>query len=147
MTSLCLWFFWDALPSASDTTLQADLARIKYYRNTVYAHAVKASVDDAEFNRHWKDIQKVLVRLGGVGYQDAIDNLKKERMDPELEEHYKDLLKQWVMDEVSIKERLDEIEEKMIKNFEDLKVSMDSHEKRIGIGRRGNYEKCFFKYM
>lgn len=88
-----------------------------------------------------------MVRLGGVGYQDAIDNLKKERMDPELEEHYKDLLKQWVMDEVSIKERLDEIEEKMIKNFEDLKVSMDSHEKKIGIGRRGNYEKCFFKYM
>lgn len=85
-----------------------------------------------------------MVRLGGVGYQDAIDNLKKERMDPELEDHYKDLLKQWVMDEVSIKERLDEIEEKMIKNFEDLKVSMDSHEKKIGIGRRGNYEKCFF---
>lgn len=68
-------------------------------------------------------------------------------MDPELEEHYKGLLKQWVMDEVSIKERLDEIEEKMIKNFEDLKVSMDNHEKKIGIGRRGNYEKCFFKYM
>ena len=138
---------WDALPPASDTTLQADLARIKYYRNTVYAHAIKASVDDAEFNRHWKDIQKVLVRLGGAGYQDAIDNLKKERMDPELEEHYKDLLKQWVMDEVSIKERLDEIEEKMIKKFDDLKVTLDSHEKRIGIGRRGNYEKCFFKYM
>lgn len=85
-----------------------------------------------------------MVRLGGVGYQDAIDNLKKERMDPELEEHHKDLLKQWVMDEVSIKERLDEIEEKMIKKFDDLKVTLDSHEKRIGIGRRGNYEKCFF---
>ena len=31
-------------------------------------------------------------------------------MDPDLEEHYIELLKQSIMDEVSIKERLDEME-------------------------------------
>ena len=132
---------WNVLPPASDTTLEADLARIKHYRNTVYGHSTKASVDDAQFNRHWKDIQKVLVRLGGAGYQDAIDNLKKEKMDPELEEHFKGLIKQWVIDEVSIKERLNEIDEKLSKEFDGLKVTLD---KRIGIGRRGNYENFFF---
>ena len=74
---------------------------------TVYGHASEASVDDVPFNQYWQDIQDALVRLGGAGYQSAIDDLKKECMDPDIEEHYKELLKQWVMDEVSIKERLD----------------------------------------
>lgn len=44
-------------------------ARIKYFRNVVYAHAEHASVDDSEFHRHWKDIRDTLVRLGGVNYE------------------------------------------------------------------------------
>ena len=100
---------WDALPPAADTTLEADIARIKYFRNTVYGHASEALVDDATFNQYWKDIQEAIVRLGGAGYQSAIDDLKRECMDPDFEEHYRELLKQWVMDEKSVKERLDEI--------------------------------------
>ena len=100
---------WDALPPAVDTTLEADIARIKYFRNTVYGHASEASVDDATFNQYWKDIQEAIVRLEGAGYQSAIDDLKRECMDPDFEEHYRELLKQWVMDEKSVKERLDEI--------------------------------------
>ena len=104
---------WNKLPPAADTTLEADIVRIKCYRNTVYGHASEASVDDATFNQYWKDIQDALVRLGGACYQGAIDDLKKECMDPDFEEHYQELLKQWVKDEVSIKERLDKIEEKL----------------------------------
>lgn len=48
---------WDALPPAADTTLVADIVRIKCYRNTVYGHANQASVDDAKFNQYWQDIQ------------------------------------------------------------------------------------------
>ena len=106
---------WDKLPPAADTTLEADIVRIKCYRNTVYGHASEASVDDAKFNQYWNDIQDALVRLGGACYQGSIDDLKKECMDPDFEEHYKDLLKQWVQDEASIKERLDKIEEKLDK--------------------------------
>ena len=102
---------WDVLPPATDVTLEADIVRIRCYRNTVYGHASEASVDDPTFNQYWKDIQDALVRLGGAGYQSAIDDLKKECMDPDFEEHYKELLKQWVVDEVSIKERLDEMTE------------------------------------
>ena len=67
---------WDTLPLAADTTLEADIVRIKCYRNTVYGHASEASVDDATFNKYWQDIQDALVRLGGAGYQSAIDDLK-----------------------------------------------------------------------
>ena len=115
---------WDTLPPPADTTLEADIVRIKCYRNTVYGHASEASVDDATFNRYWKDIQDALLRLGGAGYQGAIDDLKKECMDPDFEEHYQELLKQWVKDEVSIKERLDEIKGELGKKLDELKESL-----------------------
>ena len=102
---------WNNLPATTDLTPEADIVRINCYRNTVYGHASEASVDDATFNQYWQDIQDALVRLGGACYQDAIDDLKNECMDTEYEEHYQELLKQWVKDEVSIKERLDEIEQ------------------------------------
>ena len=89
---------WDTLPPATNTTLEADIVRIKCYRNTVYAHARQASVDDATFNQYWQDIQDALVRLGGAGYQSVIGDLKKECMDSDIEEHYKELLKQWVVE-------------------------------------------------
>ncbi|XP_022794550.1 E3 ubiquitin-protein ligase DZIP3-like [Stylophora pistillata] len=58
---------WDAPPPATDTTLEADIVRIKWYRNTIYGHASQASVDDVTFNQYWQDIQGPLVRLGGAG--------------------------------------------------------------------------------
>ena len=53
------------------------------------------------------------MRLGGAGYQSAIDDLKKECIDPDFEEHHRELLKKWVTDDISIKEKLEKIEEKL----------------------------------
>ena len=126
---------WDTLPPEADTILEADIVRIKCYRNTVYGHASEASVDDPTFNQYWKDIQDALVRLGGADYQNAVDDLKKECMDPYFEEHYKELLKQWVEDEVSIKERLDEVAEHFGKSLVEMKEhigkSLDEFEEAI----------------
>lgn len=136
---------WDTLPPTEDKTLEADIVRIKCYRNTLYGHATKASVKEETFSQYWKAIQDPLVRLGGVGYQSAIDDLKKECMDPEFEEHYKNLLKQWVMDEVSIKERLDRFEEKFHKKFDDLKETVANYEIKNGTGVEGNLIKVKYK--
>jgi len=97
---------WDSLPSAADTSTEANIARVKYYRNTVYGRASQASVDDITFNRQWQGISQALVALGGASYRTAIDKLKYECMDPITEE----LLKEWKRDEDSIKEKLKEIE-------------------------------------
>jgi len=114
---------WDSLPAATDLSPEADIVRIKYYRNIVYGHASEASVDDATFSQYWKDIQDPLVRLGGTCYQGAIDGLKTECMDPDFEEHYQELLKQWVKDEISIKEKLDHMAETVAK-LDDWRESM-----------------------
>ena len=67
---------WDVLPGATDVSREADIARIKYFRNTVYAHAEHASVDDATFKSHWQRIRESLERLGGREYRAAIDHLE-----------------------------------------------------------------------
>ena len=101
---------WDNLPSAADTSTEANIARVKYYRNTVYAHASQASVDDVTFNSRWLDISNALVALGGARYGAAINKLKNECMDPDTEALYKGLLKEWKRDDDSIKEKLEEME-------------------------------------
>ena len=113
---------WDALPPVTDTSVEADIARVKYLRNTVYGHADQASVDDATFNAYWQDIWDALVRLGGASYGVAIDDLKTECMDPEIEDHYEELLKQWKKDDDNIKDILQEIDRKL----EELKASATS---------------------
>ena len=104
---------WDTLPDATDLSCEADIARIKHFRNTVYGHAEKASVDDATFNVYWCNIRDTLVRLGGVTYAAAVDSLRDECMDPQVQDHYRELLSQWKKDEDNIKEQLNEIMKKL----------------------------------
>ena len=114
---------WDTLPSATDMSREADIARLKYFRNTVYAHAKQALVDDPTFNAYWQSIRDTLVRLGGDGYRAAIDNLETGCMDSEMEDHYKQLLSEWKKDEDNIKDELKEIATKVkdiMKKLDDL---------------------------
>ena len=111
---------WDVLPGPTDVSREADIARIKYFRNTVYAHAERASVDDATFKTHWQSIRESLERLGGSQYRAAIDRLETECMDPEAEEHYIGLLEQWKKDEVNVKELLEGIGSKVMTRLDEI---------------------------
>ena len=101
---------WDVLPPPANMSAEADIARVKYFRNVVYGHAEQASINDTSFNNHWHDIKAALVWLGGTSYGDAIDHLQNACMDPGVEEHYKELLQQWKRDEDSIQDQLNEME-------------------------------------
>ncbi|EDO41524.1 predicted protein [Nematostella vectensis] len=66
---------WDALPAPTDKSKEGMIARIKYYRNKVYAHIHEAACDDDTFEKFWDPITAALVALGVN--QDEIDELKK----------------------------------------------------------------------
>ena len=104
---------WDHLPPAADISIADDIARVKYYRNTLYGHAPQASMDDSSFNAYWQEIREALVRMGGAQIRVDIDNLEHDCMDPDIEEHYRELMKQWKKDDDSIKNKLEEMEGKM----------------------------------
>ena len=98
---------WDSLPPALDTSVEANIARVKYYRNLVYRHASQASVDDGTFNSLWRDVSAALIALGVDAA--AIAKLKTEPMDPDTETHYRELLREWKKDEDNIKGQLVEM--------------------------------------
>ena len=104
---------WDMLPPASDNGIEDNIARIKYYRNSVYGHAPKASVDDPTFKMLWQDISNAILALE-KSYAPQINRLKTESMDPDEEKHYKGLLMEWKKDDDSTKEKLEAIEGMLI---------------------------------
>jgi hypothetical protein len=50
----------DRLPSATDTSLRADLSRIKYYRNIIVHQCDDALIDDTDFESYWNDVTPVI---------------------------------------------------------------------------------------
>ena len=68
---------WHTTPAPSDTSLEANLVRVKYFRNTFYGHVSTTGVDTPTFTSLWQEISAVLVALGLD--QADIDSLKAER--------------------------------------------------------------------
>ena len=95
---------WDSLPSPSDMSLEANIARVKCYRNWVYGHATEASVDDPTFNALWQDISSALMGLGVDAH--TINVLRRESMDPEIKQYYEQLLEEYRKEEDSIRDKV-----------------------------------------
>lgn len=104
---------WNSLPCAAETSTAADIVRLKAFRNRIYGHAANASIDDPTFHQLWQDIKETLLRLGGEHFARTIDDLKYECMDPDFGEFYRELIEEWVKDEMTIKESLDKIEKRL----------------------------------
>ena len=84
---------WSEFPPNTDTTIQADIIRLRFYYVMVHELSKGAAIDDTTLNFFWKNIQDILVRLGGEFYKKPIDELKREHLDADCEEHYNMLFK------------------------------------------------------
>ncbi len=98
---------WNVMPPASDTSISANIARIKIFRNEVYGHTPSAQLDDTTFETFWQEISKPLVHLG-IPQQD-IDELKEAPLSPE-EESYIEKLKEWKELEDDLLSKLNDLE-------------------------------------
>ena len=80
------------MPPAADTSISADIRRIKFFRNQVYAHIPRDQLSDTTFETLWQEISNPLVNLGIL--QQDIDEAKVAPLRPE-EESYVEILKKW----------------------------------------------------
>ena len=99
---------WNVMPPASDTSISANIARIKIFRNEVYGHTPSAQLDDTTFETFWQDISKPLIKLG-IPQQD-IDELKEAPLSSE-EESYIEKLKEWKELEDDLLSKLNDVQE------------------------------------
>ena len=103
---------WSVMPPASDTSVSAEILRIKMIRNEVYGHISSAQLDDTKFETLWREISQPLIKLGIP--QKHIDELKQTALSPE-EESYIEKLKQWKELEDTLSSKLDDIEKEVAK--------------------------------
>ncbi|XP_028402098.1 E3 ubiquitin-protein ligase DZIP3-like [Dendronephthya gigantea] len=87
---------WSVMPPDTDRATQANITRIKCYRNEVIAHVTTTRVDNSTFQSLWKKIALAIVELGVS--QSDIDDLEKCPLAPE-EEVYVQKLKDWKLHE------------------------------------------------
>ena len=95
---------WHTKPPSSDTSHEANLARVKFYRNVLYGHVTTTGVDTPTFSALWTEISGVLVSLGLD--QAEVDRLKAEKGG---EQDYIDVLIEWADSEEDIKSQLKNI--------------------------------------
>ena len=95
---------WHTKPPPSDTSHEANLARVKFYRNVLYGHVTTTGVDTPTFSALWTEISGVLVSLGLD--QAEVDRLKAEKGG---EQDYIDVLIEWADSEEDIKSQLKSI--------------------------------------
>ena len=115
---------WDALPASTDDSLEADLARIKYYRNSMYGHVTEnMEISDDEFSLLWREISEALVRVAGQispakakEWKNAIDTFLKDPLTEEDKRHEQEL-QRWYQNDTEVKEYLEKVKSSM-KNLE-----------------------------
>ena len=134
---------WNNLPPRSDTSPEADIIRIKFFRDRVFSYATNASVDDPTFSLYWNNIKDTFLRIGGTCYEEVIDDPTLHCMDADLEEHYQELLREWLKDDDCITDKLHE--DKIVK-----KARKEGHmEDSFDISEQNSWERgvCnfFFK--
>ena len=107
---------WDAEPASTDHSLTADLARIKYYRNSVYGHVNQGmAITDDEFPKLWLEISEALVRIAGqisparkTAWQAAIAKYLTAPLTVEDERNLQEL-KAWYKNDMDVKDAIDHL--------------------------------------
>ena len=127
---------WHTKPLPSDTSVEANLARIKFFRNELYGHVTSTGIDTPTFSALWLELSAALVALGSLP-QAEIDRLKAEHGG---EEDFIDVLFEWAEREEDIKSQLKDIRQYQAKTWqtvvelhhtqrEDRKILQDSKTK------------------
>ncbi|CAB4021503.1 E3 ubiquitin- ligase DZIP3, partial [Paramuricea clavata] len=96
---------WDKTPNVSDHSIEADIVRIKLFRNRRFGHIPNTSVSTADYGSFWAEISSPLVRLGI--HQSKIDRLENEQCG---EEEVERVRKEWKNVLNEIKDDVKEIE-------------------------------------
>ena len=123
---------WDALPSSTDHSLAANLARIKYYRNSVYGHVSQnMEITDEEFLQLWQDIREALVGIAGQispakkhEWQKAIDNFLRDPLTAEDERNVEELLL-WRRNDMEVKESIEKLKVTTREGMKHLEKSLE----------------------
>ena len=114
---------WHSKPSPNDKSLEANLARVKFFRNRLYGHMTTTGVDETTFSSIWQELSTTLHSLGLD--QAEIDGLKAEGGG---EQDYLNVSLEWADSEQDINTWLKNIHQmqlKLITTLEDGALNLE----------------------
>ena len=109
---------WDKMPPVSDTSREANLARMKYYRNVLYGHVTTTGTPTPVFDVKWQEVSSVLVSLGLS--QSEVDRLKREPCG----EDYISSVTEWMKSDEEIQFQLKDL---LTKQQQVLQTQLEDH--------------------
>ena len=117
---------WHKMPPASDTSREANLARMKYYRNVLHGHVTTTGIPKLVFDVKWQEVSSVLVSLGLN--QSEVDKLKREPCG----EDYVSAVTEWMKNDEEIQFQLKDLltkqQQVLQTQQEDQRTLNDTHQ-------------------
>ncbi len=86
---------WHTMPADTDNSLEANIVRIKCFRNEM-CHSISTEIPKDEFDEKWNKIAHSLVALGLD--QQEIDHLKTKTIDHDTEQRVDEEVQKWKLD-------------------------------------------------
>ena len=110
---------WDSLPNSTDHSLEADLVRIKFYRNKIYGHNHSMEISNADFENLWMEISDALLRTAGRissakrdEWKKSIETFFHQPLTPDAKKCV-DELRLWYLMDIETKDKLEKLDEKV----------------------------------
>ena len=120
---------WHNKPNPRIKSLEANIARIKFYRNKL-SHITTTGVDTGEFSSLWEEISAPLLALGLD--KGEIDKLKQEKSG---EENYLQALRDWFDSDEKVKSQLKNLNqgvEKIQKTTNEVQQTQTKMQLKVG---------------
>ena len=122
---------WDNLPNSTDHSREADVVRIKFYRNTIYGHNHSMEITNADFEKLWIEISEALLRIADRisramrdEWKKSIENLSRDPLTPDAQEYVSEL-RLWYKKDMETKDEIEKLIEKVDQNaceLEEIKL-------------------------
>ena len=110
---------WDTLPYSTNHSLEADLVRIRIYRNEIYGHNYSMEITDVDFKKLWEKISEALLRIaGGISsakkdeWKKSIESFFHDPLSPDAQENVIQL-RLWYRKEIQTKDKVEELAEEV----------------------------------
>ncbi|XP_060578485.1 uncharacterized protein LOC132735549 [Ruditapes philippinarum] len=131
-------FDWRATPAPTDVSIEADICRLKDFRNKISHISTTTVIQQNDFTTMWNDIEQVLVRLSSpaVNIQQTIAEFKTIPLDLEEERRIEEEMKKLNDYEAVVKRLLlamTDVEEYVI----DVKKDLEGVKEYVTEVRRG----------
>ncbi|XP_045162847.2 uncharacterized protein LOC123527452 [Mercenaria mercenaria] len=124
-------FNWSSPPLPGDTSLEADICRLRMFRNELAHISTTTGIQKSTFLTKWADIEQVLYRLNNSvpnpvqNLQQTIHDYKNSPLDPETEEKVEKEIERWQEIEKELETKVQHVQENLQTVTGDIVVVKD----------------------